>query len=71
MADSHQRKRYPAVAEDLLHTFLKARFGDRVEIFEEVGTGAGRLDLYVKLEGGLVSEKQSVRALAQTVDRPD
>ncbi len=40
-------------AQDLLHTFLKARFSDRVEIFEEVGTGAGRLDLYVKLEGGL------------------
>ncbi len=40
-------------AQDLLHTFLKARFGDRVEIFEEVGTGAGRLDLYVKMEGDL------------------
>lgn len=40
-------------AQDLLHTFLKARFNERVEIFEEIGTGAGRLDLYVKLEGGL------------------
>jgi hypothetical protein len=37
----------------LLHTFLKARFNERIEIFEEVGTGAGRLDLYVKLDGGL------------------
>jgi tetratricopeptide (TPR) repeat protein len=42
-----------ARAQDILHTFLKARMGERVEIFEEVSTGAGRLDLYVKLEGGL------------------
>jgi hypothetical protein len=40
-------------AQDLLHTALKARFEDRIEVFEEIGTGAGRLDLYVKLEGGL------------------
>ena len=40
-------------AQDLLHTALKARFEDRIEIFEEIGTGAGRLDLYVKLNGGL------------------
>lgn len=40
-------------AQDLLHTFFKARFDDHVEIFEELGTGAGRLDLYVKFEGGL------------------
>jgi tetratricopeptide (TPR) repeat protein len=42
-----------ARAQDLLHTFIKARFVDRIEIFEEVGTGAGRLDLYVRAEGGL------------------
>jgi tetratricopeptide (TPR) repeat protein len=42
-----------AYAQTLLHTYLQAKFGDRVEIFEELDTGAGRLDLYVKLEGGL------------------
>ena len=40
-------------AQDLLHTALKARFEDRIEVFEEIGTGAGRLDLCVKLSGGL------------------
>jgi hypothetical protein len=42
-----------ARAQDLLHTFLKARMGERVEVYEELPTGAGRLDLYVKLEDGL------------------
>ena len=42
-----------AYAQTLLHTYMQAKFGDRVEIFEELDTGAGRLDLYVKLEGGL------------------
>jgi tetratricopeptide (TPR) repeat protein len=41
-----------ARAQDFLHTFLKSRFGSRVEIFEEIGAGAGRLDLYVRAEGG-------------------
>jgi tetratricopeptide (TPR) repeat protein len=40
-------------AQDLLHTALKIRFGDRIEVFEEIATGAGRLDLYAKLNGGL------------------
>jgi tetratricopeptide (TPR) repeat protein len=40
-------------AQDLLHTFLKARLDDRAELFEEIGTGAGRLDLYIKLYGGI------------------
>lgn len=40
-------------AQNLLHTYLQAKFGERVEIFEELDTGAGRLDLYVKLKGGL------------------
>lgn len=40
-------------AQTLLHTYMQAKFGDRVDIFEELDTGAGRLDLYVKLEGGL------------------
>lgn len=40
-------------AQHMLHTFLKARFLDRIEMFEEIATGAGRLDLYVQLFGGL------------------
>ncbi len=41
------------MAQDLMHGFLRARFGDRVEIFPELNTGAGRGDLYLKFEGGL------------------
>lgn len=41
------------LAQDLLHTALKSRFGDRVETFQELATGAGRLDLYARFEGGL------------------
>lgn len=40
-------------SQDLLHTFLKARFQTKISIFEELDTGAGRLDLLLKLEGGL------------------
>ena len=40
-------------AQDLLHTFLKARFQARISLYEELDTGAGRLDLLLKLEGGL------------------
>lgn len=40
-------------AQDLLHTFLRARLGDRVQLFEELASGAGRLDLFVVLHGGL------------------
>lgn len=40
-------------AQDLLHTFLQARFQHRLSVFEEVDTGAGRLDLLLKVEGGL------------------
>lgn len=46
---SHPEKR----AQDLFHTFLKARFLDRISIFEELDTGAGRLDIYLKMDGGL------------------
>jgi len=46
---SHPEKR----AQDLFHTFMKARFLDRISIFEEISTGAGRLDIYIKLDGGL------------------
>ena len=40
-------------AQDLAHTYLKARFGERVFAVEELGAGAGRIDLYLKFEGGL------------------
>jgi tetratricopeptide (TPR) repeat protein len=40
-------------AKDLLHTFLRARFGERIDIFEELAAGAGRLDVYVKFLDGL------------------
>ncbi|WHT78537.1 hypothetical protein QMY54_03322 [Pseudomonas rhodesiae] len=46
---SHPEKR----AQDLFHTFVKARFLHRVSVFEELDTGAGRLDIYLKLDGGL------------------
>jgi tetratricopeptide (TPR) repeat protein len=39
--------------KDFLHTFLKARFQDRMDVFEEIGAGAGRIDLYLKLANGL------------------
>jgi tetratricopeptide (TPR) repeat protein len=40
-------------AQDLLHTFVRARFASRVAVFEEVDTGAGRLDVLLRFEGGL------------------
>jgi tetratricopeptide (TPR) repeat protein len=40
-------------AQDLLHTFLKARFHERISVFEEFAAGAGRLDLLLRFEGGL------------------
>lgn len=40
-------------AQDLLHTFLKARFQDRISVYEELATGAGRLDILLKFDGGL------------------
>jgi hypothetical protein len=39
----------------LLHTFLKGRFLEQVNVFEELDSGAGRLDLYVQLRGGLTA----------------
>ena len=41
------------LAQNVLHTFLKGRFLERINIFEELGSGAGRLDIYVQLQGGL------------------
>jgi tetratricopeptide (TPR) repeat protein len=40
-------------AKSQLHTFLKGKFGEYSAIFEEIDAGAGRLDLYVQLSGGL------------------
>ncbi|MDB0569603.1 hypothetical protein LBW59_02275 [Ralstonia solanacearum] len=40
-------------AQDLLHAFLKARFQDRISVFEELATGAGRLDILLNFDGGL------------------
>jgi len=33
---------------NLLHVFLKARFGDQMDLFLEIAAGAGRIDLYLK-----------------------
>lgn len=40
-------------AQEQLYLFLKTKFGVRVEPFQEIGSGAGRLDIYVLLHGGL------------------
>jgi hypothetical protein len=40
-------------AQTLLHTYLKGKFGERISVFEEIKTGAGRIDIYVQLKGGL------------------
>jgi tetratricopeptide (TPR) repeat protein len=40
-------------AQSLLHTYLKGKFGERISVFEEIKTGAGRIDIYVQLTGGL------------------
>jgi len=42
-------------AQDLLHTYLKARFHDRVIAFEEVVAGPGRLDIHLQFAGGLTA----------------
>jgi tetratricopeptide (TPR) repeat protein len=39
--------------QNLLHTFLKARFGQRVSVFEELSIGAGRMDILIQSAGGL------------------
>ncbi len=39
--------------QDLLHAYLKSRFEDTVEAIEEVKTGAGRIDVYLRFRGGL------------------
>jgi hypothetical protein len=47
------RQRPEKHAQSLLHTFLKGHFKARVDVLEEIGSGAGRLDISLKLEGGL------------------
>lgn len=39
--------------QNLLHTFVKSRFDDAVEALEEVGAGAGRIDIYIRFRSGL------------------
>jgi tetratricopeptide (TPR) repeat protein len=41
--------------KDFLHIFLKARLRDRIDVFEEIGAGAGRIDLYLKFGNGLAA----------------
>jgi hypothetical protein len=40
-------------AKDLLHAALKTAFGDRILVVQEIAAGAGRVDLFVQLYGGL------------------
>jgi tetratricopeptide (TPR) repeat protein len=40
-------------AKNLLDSFFKGKFGERVELFDELASGAGRLDLYLQFYGGL------------------
>lgn len=47
------RQRPEKHGQTLLHTYLKATFKERVDIFEEIGVGAGRLDLLVRFAGGV------------------
>ena len=40
-------------AKDLLHVFLSGAFRKGLKQFEEIASGAGRIDLYVELAGGV------------------
>ena len=48
---SHPERR----GKDFLHIFLKGCFQDRIDIFDELSAGAGRIDLYVKFGNGLAA----------------
>lgn len=39
--------------QTLLHTYLRGRFGDDISIFQEVGAGAGRIDILLQVTGDL------------------
>jgi tetratricopeptide (TPR) repeat protein len=41
------------LAKNLLHTYVVSHFKAQVDAFEEVGAGAGRIDVYLRFEGGL------------------
>jgi len=45
-------KRPERAAQDNLGQFIRGRFNQRVDIFEEVAAGAGFIDLYIVGEGG-------------------
>ncbi len=47
------RARPESLAQDLTHTFLKSKFGNQIKVFEEVGAGAGRIDLFLQLSSKL------------------
>ena len=50
----HLRRSWPEKkAQSLLHTFLKGHFRQRVGVFEELSSGAGRIDIYLQFYGGL------------------
>jgi tetratricopeptide (TPR) repeat protein len=53
-APKHKWASHPeSKGQTLLHTFMQAKFGRRVAAFEEIDTGAGRLDLLLQFAGGL------------------
>jgi tetratricopeptide (TPR) repeat protein len=53
-APKHKWANHPeSKGQTLLHTFMQAKFGRRVAAFEEIDTGAGRLDLLLQFAGGL------------------
>lgn len=39
--------------QNLLHTFIKSRFGDNINAIEEVSAGAGRIDIYLWFQNGI------------------
>jgi tetratricopeptide (TPR) repeat protein len=39
--------------QTLLHTYLRGRFGGDISIFQEVGSGAGRIDILLQVTGDL------------------
>ncbi|MDE6313302.1 MAG: hypothetical protein K2M46_06725 [Lachnospiraceae bacterium] len=50
----HKWRKFPEQhGQDLLHTFMKARFGDALEVLEEVDIGAGRMDIYLCFKNGI------------------
>lgn len=41
------------LAQTLLHAALEMTFGERISVYSEIDAGAGRLDLLLRLQGGL------------------